>query len=205
MDKEMIPIGFDIDGVALKYKEKFCEVFKKFGGETDISKIKKFSILDELIGSDIEKERKAAYMSFAYMMNQDLDYHKDFWTVFKYVLSVNGVVKFITARQKDLSCDSARRSLKKMMGDNFFIVPENYITIDCVGQGETHGSKVPLIKKYGMKYFVEDKRSSVLEMAKEGIIVFMPRRPWNELPEHTPNVIQYDNANEIVSYFKKPN
>ena len=75
-------------------------------------------------------------------------------------------------------------------------------TIDCTGVGGKHGSKVPLIKEYDMEYFVEDRRKNVLEIAKSGVTVFMPKRAWNTLPEDTPNVIQYSDSSEIIKYLK---
>ena len=40
---DRISIGFDIDGVALRYTEEFNRVFKLFGGKSDLSRVSSFN------------------------------------------------------------------------------------------------------------------------------------------------------------------
>lgn len=199
MDK--INIGFDIDGVALKYTERFAQIFPKFGGKTQIIGITEFNFFNYVP----ESEYKALWMSFAYMMQEELEMYSDFARLMRFLMyDVGQKINFITARQKDLSCDAAYKSIEKFcLGLNIHPNLMSYaFNIDCVGKDGNHGSKVPLIKEYGMEYFVEDRRKNVLEISQAGVTVFMPRRSWNTIPENTPNVIQYNDASEIIKYFK---
>lgn len=200
MDK--IKIGFDIDGVALQYTERMAEVFELFGGKSNLIGTKEFNFFSAIK----EEEHKALYLAFGYMMNQILPLHSDFEAMIKFIVKERQQkLHFITARQKNLSCDSAVQSLENAMS-YMGISPSlmsNVLRVDCVGEGGVHGSKVPKIQEYGMEYFVEDRRKNVLEIASTGVIVFMPRRSWNKLPEDTENVIQYDHCSEIVKYLRR--
>lgn len=195
-----INIGFDIDSVALKYTEKFNQVFPLFGGKTDLSNVKSFNYFNHIR----EDEKKALYMTFAYVMNAKLDVYPDFLNVMRFVLERNRQLRFITARQKLLSEGAARESLIAAL--NLLGIDErlhdHVLKIDCTGFAGEHGSKLPLAQKYEMEYFVEDRRKNVLELANAGITVFMPRKPWNEIPDNTPNVIKYNDAGEIIRHLK---
>lgn len=201
-EKIMIKIGFDIDGCALQYTKRFAQVFKLFGGETDMSYPSEFNFFNVAK----EEEKKSLYMTFAYMMQETLRPHEDFLSVIRYmILNRQQPMQFITARQADLSMNAAYKSLVKSVG--YAGINEAYakqfIKIHCVtGEDGSHGSKLPTIREYGLQYFVEDRRKNVLELAANGITVFMPRRSWNTLPEDTPNVIQYNDAAEIVKFLK---
>lgn len=193
-----INIGFDIDGVALRYTERHAEVFKLLGGKTDLSAPKEFNFFNLIK----EEEQKALYLTFGYMMQEILPVHYDFGRVMRFMIhEERQKMQFITARSTNLSKDSAVQSLENAVS-YMGVAPsqmKHVFDVKCV---EGHSSKVPLIKEYGMEYFVEDRRKNVLEMSQAGITVFMPRRSWNELPEDTTNVIQYSNAIEIIMYLR---
>jgi uncharacterized HAD superfamily protein len=188
----MINIGIDIDEVVLRYVDRLAEVFLLFGGETDISKPKEFNIYKMIK----ENEKNKLTQAFAYMMNEELELYQDAKELIKFLIKDGKPIKFITSRNKNLSLDSAAKSI-----DNFISEltskknVRNVYTIDCVV-----GSKLEKIKEHKIEYFVDDKRETCLELAKNGIFVFMPRRPWNTLPP-TENIYQYNNAIEIVKWF----
>ena len=43
-----------------------------------------------------------------------------------------------------------------------------------------HESKYAYIKQLGLKYFVEDRNKTVLELAEKGITPIVYQQPWNE-------------------------
>ena len=51
----MVKIGFDIDGVALQYTERMAEVFRLFGGKTDLLHVQEFNFFN----STREEEMKS--------------------------------------------------------------------------------------------------------------------------------------------------
>ena len=197
----MVRIGFDIDGVALEYTERMAEVFRLFGGKTDLLHVQEFNFFKSIR----EEELKSLYLAFGYMMQEKLSLHADFQSLLSYMINVRQQpLHFVTARQENLSKSAACESLR----DAFIALGYHdrlsklLFRVDCTGIDGKHGSKVPLIKEHGMQYFVEDRRKNVLEIAAAGVTVFMPRRSWNALPEDTPNVIQYNDSSEIVRYLK---
>ena len=197
----MLKIGFDIDGCALQYTERMAEVFRLFGGKTDLSHVKEFNFFNSIK----DEERNALYLSFGYMMQEKLPLHGDFQAIANYIIKERTQkLHFITARQDNLSKNAACKSISSALvslGYSSKIV-DLLFKVDCTGKDGKHGSKVPLIKEHEMDYFVEDRRKNVLEISQAGITVFMPRRPWNKLPEDTHNVVQYNNSSEIIKYLK---
>lgn len=188
----MINIGIDIDEVVLRYVDRLAEVFILFGGETDISKPKEFNIYKTIK----ENEKIKLTQAFAYMMNEELELYQDAKELIKFLIKDDNPIRFITSRNKELSFDSTAESIDNFISE--LTSKENArdaYTIDFVV-----GSKLKKIKEYGMNYFVEDKRETCLELSRNGIFVFMPKRPWNTLPP-TENIYQYDNASEIVRWF----
>lgn len=186
----MISIGIDIDEVVLRYVDRLAEVFILFGGETDISKPKEFDIY-KMIKED---EKIKLTQAFAYMMNEELELYQDAKELIMFLAMDSLPIRFITSRNKDLSLGSATKSINNFIFNLSSNVSDIY-TIDCVV-----GSKLKKIKEYNLRYFVDDKRETCLELARNDIFVFMPKRPWNTLPP-TENIYQYDNASEIVRWF----
>lgn len=192
----MINIAFDVDEVVLQYINRFCEVFQTLGGKTDLSKPKEFNLY-KLVPDD---ERQILSYTFGYMMNEKIQVYQDFAPVIKFFSEENREIKFITSRNT-LALDSAIESINEIKIKRFNEFTgdiEEYnikFSIDSV-----NGSKLNKVKEYGLDYFIDDKRQTCLELAANGIIVFMPRRSWNTLQE-TKNIIQYNNAEEILQYF----
>lgn len=202
-NNDKIKIGFDVDSVALNYLDRFEKVFKKFGGTTDVIGKKQFDFFSEVK----ENEKKALYLTFGYMMNEILELEHEFKYIMKFIIGVNGNVKFITARQEGLSSDAARRSIDIALVNMGFTIAaiKDIVKVTCSGYNEKdmhHRSKVPYILEQGMEYFVEDRRKNVLEIADAGVTVFMPRKSYNEIPDDTKNVIKYNSPIEIINYFK---
>ncbi len=142
------------------------------------------------------------------IMQSTLKMHVDFLPIMNFM--VKEKKQFITARQDKLSKDSALRSLYEAFETLYGKMPEgiesgylakNWMNVECVR--ERGASKLPLVKHYEVQYFVEDRRKTCLELSRNGIICFMPRRPWNTLPEDVENIIQYDDTSEIVKYLRE--
>lgn len=199
MDK--VNIGFDIDGVALRYTDEFNRVFKLFGGKSDLLNVTEFNFFNAIN----DDERNAIFLAFGYVMQSRLKMHIDFISIMNYMVKeLKQPMQFITARQDSLSKNAASESLyeafRSVYGNVPYHLANHWINVQCVR--ERGCSKLPYIEDFGMKYFVEDRRRTCLELSKAGIICFMPRRPWNTLPEDTKNIIQYNNSSEIVKYLR---
>lgn len=50
----------------------------------------------------------------------------------------------------------------------------------------------------GYKAFVEDRRSTAKEIAATGRTVYVPRRPWNDMPDQ-PGIVKIDGIHNLIA------
>lgn len=183
-------IKFDIDDVAVKYMDEFIKTYYDFGGTADLSNVMRFRIKDFIP----EEEHSLMYLAFGVMMKTYLPYFDDFNTLAILLLGewANDPTKtmdFVTARQRKFSYHITHAMLADMFGT------QNY-TLEFTDRG----SKLETLKASGTTHFVDDRRSTCLELSQNGIFCYMPRRPWNEIPVDTPNILVYNDAIEIYDH-----
>jgi uncharacterized HAD superfamily protein len=171
MEKQ-IKIGFDLDGVVINFNKAFLATARN-----------RFDILHGVTIKDVVR--------YEYCECIDIT-HEKCWEIVDYVLQnpfecnlgpVKGAVKVLTLLSKytDLLFVTARKDkcieqTREVVHSYFPCVNKNKIKIIHV-----RGSKkYEVLKKFGTKYFVEDRTRNCRFLEQNGIKSLLLDNPWNQ-------------------------
>lgn len=188
--KEQIKIGFDLDGVVVDFNGSFLYTAQK-----------KFNILHDVTIKDVVR--------YEYSECIDIS-HEKCWEIVDYVLQnpfecnlgpVKGAVEtltllssyidllFVTARK-----DKCIKQTKEAIHSYFPNVDKNKIKIIHI-----RGSKkYEVLKKFGTKYFVEDRTRNCRFLEQNGIKSLLLDSPWNQNNESFFRVKTWDEISEFI-------
>ena len=187
-------IGFDLDGCVIQLMPTMLHILKqKYGLFYTESDVTSFTLeeclgITEKIAIDIvdsalvEWEMWNPYEGAVEFINE---YHR----------RTNETVTFITGRR------SKFRIATFNWLDRWF--PHTPYELTMAGSTD----KGEIAKDYGINVFIEDYVDGVLDLAKHGIFVFMPARPWNKDVD-LPNVItfhEWSDIHPILDYYGRSN
>ncbi|MCK5341331.1 MAG: hypothetical protein KAJ60_09670 [Desulfobulbaceae bacterium] len=162
-------IGFDIDGVVADTMEAFIRIAGEDYGVYTISPedITHFmvedcldidpTIIDEIFTLLLDDPLKAGLKPMPYA------------TVVLNELSHVAPLTFVTARPQREPID---KWLREVLGKSV------YKKTRLVAMGE-HDGKADYIKKFGLKYFVDDRAQTCIMLDQEGITPYVFSQPWN--------------------------
>ena len=161
----MTLLGTDIDGCVLDIWEVLNNIFKR-DHELELSydSISKYKI-EECTG--LSRDQVKAAVDEA-IQSTDIPIYKDAGYYLREYMR-DEVVPFITSRSKRHNNETFLNLAK------YF--PINKLQLFCKGQF----SKGRLVRGLGLKYFVDDRVSNVIEVVRENpeCRVFLIDRPWN--------------------------
>lgn len=173
--KKQIKIGFDMDGVTIDFNSAFLSIarnkFDMLHGITykdvvcydycdclDISEKKCFEIVDYVLENPIECKIKP--IEGATKTLTALSKHTD--------------LLFVTARQ-DRFAEQTKYSIYSILPD----VNKNKIKIIHSKGSKKH----EVLRKFGVKYFVDDKLTTCITLKQQGICPILYSSPWNQSKE----------------------
>jgi uncharacterized HAD superfamily protein len=163
-------IGFDIDGVVADTSEAFLRIARQDYGICDINHcdITNFNVAECLpIPADIVDD------IFDFLMreplNADMRPMPDAVQVLTRIASTKPIT-FITARPH-----------KQPVADwlEHFLPPEVFKQTRLTAMGD-HEGKIKYIKQHKLRYFVDDRTETCLDVQKAGITPIVFTQPWNE-------------------------
>ncbi len=161
-------IAFDIDGVFadtmgafIKEVKNLCGISIRYEDIKDYDLSKVANIREDLL---IELAKKILYEP----VNIGIKPIKGATRVLKKLCKVNRLL-FVTARPDK---NGIQQWIKRyLQEDRFHIIATG-----------THEEKAPLLRKYGIKYFVEDRLETCFILEKESITPIVFEQPWNQKP-----------------------
>ncbi len=161
-------IAFDIDGVFADTIGAFIkEVRNKYGIKVRYEDIKEYE-LAKIVNMNEEILIELAKRILYEPVDIGIKPIKGSIQVLKKLSKINRIL-FVTARPDKSGIQKwVEKYLKR---DNF----------DIVATG-THEEKVPLLKRYGIKYFVEDRLETCFILEKASITPIVFEQPWNQKP-----------------------
>ena len=172
-------IGFDIDGVVADTGAAFLQLAKtQYGINTfTLEDITAFDVIDCLPIDPVIIEA-----IFDRLMKDPIDADLQPMTGAVSVLtelSTKAPLTFITARPLK---GPIEEWLESILGAKIF----NNTRLVAMGD---HNGKPSFIKKLGLKYFVDDRAETCVDLAKhDGIQPFVYSQPWNEGRHNLPKV-----------------
>ncbi|NOX24966.1 MAG: hypothetical protein GXP59_02410 [Deltaproteobacteria bacterium] len=163
-------IGFDIDGVVSNTSEAFLRILKQKHGiegikvtditEFDVSKCLAIApeTIDEIFGILLRNPIEADLqpMPHAVTVLREIGRHAP--------------LTLITARPEPKPIAAW---LQHILGQDTF----RQVRLTAMGD---HDGKAEYIKKSGLKYFIDDRHQTCLELVRHGITPLVFRQPWNE-------------------------
>ena len=177
--EEMKRIGIDLDGVVADFIGAFHKTAQIVfpGLEWDLSKWSTWYAPTEIFG--MSKEDEDAVWG-------EIRRTHDFWLSLQPLKGTSGLryispnaqeIFFITSRIPTVGASIQQQSCE-------FLREHFYISFPQVIVVEEPSAKIPLVKNLGLHAFIDDKDSTVKQMANAGINVYVNNQPWNqgELP-----------------------
>ena len=64
----------------------------------------------------------------------------------------------------------------------------------------THEEKVPLLERYGIKFFVEDRLETCFMLSKASITPIVFEQPWNKKPHPFPKIRSWNELEQIIDW-----
>ncbi len=163
-------IGFDIDGVVADTSEAFLRIAGKEYGISNISHsdITNFNVAECLpIPAHIVDE------IFDFLMreplNADMRPMPDAVQVLTKI-ALNKPITFITARPYEQPVSDWLQH---------FLPPAVFKQTRLTAMGD-HEGKIKYIKQHNLRYFVDDRTETCLDVKKAGITPIVFKQPWNE-------------------------
>ncbi|MBN1276062.1 MAG: haloacid dehalogenase [Deltaproteobacteria bacterium] len=184
-------LAFDIDGV-------FADTFRSF-----------VEIARNEYGIKIEYETITEYEFWKYM-DFDADiFHKIIGRILDYpievgIMPINGAIEvltrlvnlgpllFVTARpEKDAILRWILLHLK--------LEDMDAIRLESTG---THEEKLPVLMKYGVRYFIEDRLETCYLLEQGSVVPIVFDQPWNRKPHPFKTVKNWDEVSDMIEWEK---
>lgn len=186
-------IGFDLDGCVIQLMPTMLRILKKkYGLSYTIDDVTSFKLEDclgitEDMIIDIVDTAATEWRS-----NKPYEGAIDFIT--DYHRRSEEIVTFVTARHPKF----------KIVTFNWLDRWLPHTPYELILTGNYNKSEI--VKDLRMDMFVEDYDDCVLELASNGVFVFMPARPWNR-DVNLPNVITFHEWSDIhciLDFYGRP-
>ncbi len=105
-------------------------------------------------------------------------------------LSLAGPLLFVTARPD-------KAPIMEWIQHQLPMVGRDLIQIEATN---THGEKLPILKKNRVRYFVEDRLETCYLLEKASIVPIVFDQPWNRKPHHFPAVTGWDEISSMIEW-----
>ena len=183
-------ISFDLDGVVLDFNQAFLSIARN-----------KFDMLHEITRKDI--------VNYNYYECLDIS-EKKCWEIVNYVLEnpveckiepIEGATKVLTELSKhiDLLFVTARHSsvVEQTKYSVYSALPD--VDKNKIKIIHSKGSKKhEVLKKHGVKYFVDDKLTTCITLKRQGICPVAYNSPWNQSKEPFLRVNGWDDLSNFI-------
>ena len=97
---------------------------------------------------------------------------------------------FVTARPD-------RDGISRWVHNHLRDVDRDSIQIIATG---THEEKVPLLERYGIKFFVEDRLETCFMLSEASITPIVFEQPWNKKPHPFPKIKSWKELEELIDW-----
>lgn len=177
-------IGFDLDGCVIQFMPVMLDILKqRYGLSYTQEQVTSFTLEDCLGITEKIKEDIVDRTIRGSMKCKPYEGAIEF--INEYYRRSKHVVTFI----------SGRRSEFRIVTFNWLDQWFPHIPYELILAGKA--DKGQIAKNSGIHVFIEDYFDGVLDLARNGIFVFMPVRPWNR-DVKLPNVISFHEWKDIM-------
>ena len=184
-------LAFDIDGVFADTIGAFIKKAKEeFGINIRYEDIKEYELTKVLNMNEkimIELAKKILYEP----LEMGIKPIKGSVEVLKRLSKISRLF-FVTARPE-------KKGILQWIFNQLREVDKSSISVIATG---THEQKIPLLLKYGIRYFVEDRLETCFMLAESSIIPIVFEQPWNQKPHPFPKVRNWKELEAMIEWDK---
>lgn len=182
-------LAFDIDGVFADTFRSFIEIARnEYGFQIDYEAITEYEFWKHM---DIDE------VMFREIIQRILDYPVEEGirpisgaTDVLIRLANLGPLLFVTARPE-------RDAILKWVNFHLKISDTNSVRLESTG---THEEKLPILLKYGVKYFVEDRLETCYLLDQASVIPIVFDQPWNRKPHPFKTVKDWGEMADMIEW-----